>query len=307
MDDLKITPEAKLAHENKFLRERITNLEVFKKNFFVNHAELIKTHEKLALLEQQMALISVKDKIAGLPDPLDENANVVKDYNDNLLGFFEASYSAREYQDLVVSIFDSVESLGLDIAIQTSVQGETFNHSIGREENDENIQLINQYRKSDEVIESEDYVIYNFLHISLLAKGLPVTKKEKNRQIKDYLRIISIGANTRIEFLSKNSELETLQKNIYMIFQKTHQSFESMQDSIDNQIIQISEIFLALESNLKESLIKMEISEEYMKLYKLLMHDTKSELNLLLTSGLTVDEGFLKTIIKLEEAYAKKV
>jgi len=26
-----------------------------------------------------------------------------------------------------------------------------------------------------------------------------------------------------------------------------------------------------------------------------------------LTSGLTVDEGFLKTIIKLEEAYAKKV
>ena len=59
MDDLKITPEAKLAHENKFLRERISNLEVFKKNFFVNHAELIKTHEKLALLEQQMALISV--------------------------------------------------------------------------------------------------------------------------------------------------------------------------------------------------------------------------------------------------------
>jgi len=92
-----------------------------------------------------------------------------------------------------------------------------------------------------------------------------------------------------------------------MIFQKTHQSFESMQDSIDNQIIQISEIFLSLESNLKDSLIKMELSEEYMKLYNLLMHDSKTELNLLLTSGLTVDEGFLKTIIKLEEAYAKKV
>jgi len=307
MDDLKITPEAKLAHENKFLRERITNLEVFKKNFFVNHAELIKTHEKLALLEQQMALISVKDKIAGLPDPLDEKANTIKDYNDNLLGFFEASYSASEYQDLVVSIFNSVESLGLDVSIQTSVQGEVFNHAIGKVKSDENTQLINQYRNSDEVIESEDYVIYNFLHISLLAKGLPVTEVEKNRQIKDYLRIISIGANTRIEFLSKNSELETLQKNIYMIFQKTHQSFESMQDSIDNQIIQISEIFLALDSNLKESLIKMELSEEYMKLYNLLMHDSKTELNLLLTSGLTVDEGFLKTIIKLEEAYAKKI
>jgi len=35
MDDLKITPEAKLAHENKFLRERITNLEVFKKTFLL--------------------------------------------------------------------------------------------------------------------------------------------------------------------------------------------------------------------------------------------------------------------------------
>jgi len=307
MDDLKITAEAKLAHENSFLRERVTNLEVFKKNFFVNHAELIKTHEKLASLEQQMALISVKDKIVGLPDPLDEEAKIIKDYNGDLIGFFEASYSANEYQELVVSVFNSVENLGLDVAIQTSVQGEVFNHSIGGLDNDENIQLINQYRKSDEVVESEDYVIYNFLNISLLAKGLPVTEIEKNKQIKDYLRIITIGANTRIAYLSKNIELETLQKNIYMIFQKTHHSFETMQDSIDDQIIKISEIFLTLESNLKESLIKMELSEEYMKLYKLLMHDSKSELNLLLTSGLTVDEGFLKTIIKLEEAYAKKV
>ena len=242
-----------------------------------------------------------------MPDPLDEEANTIKEYNDNLLGFFEASYSANEYQELVVSIFNSVDNLGLDVTIQTSVKGEVFNHSIGKSESDENIQLINQYRESDEIIESEDYIVFNFLHISMLAKGLPVTEVQKNSQIKDYLRIIAIGANTRIEFLSKNSELETLQKNIYMIFQKTHQSFESMQDSIDNQIIQISEIFLSLDSNLKDSLIKMELSEEYMKLYNLLMHDSKTELNLLLTSGLTVDEDFLKTIIKLEEAYAKKV
>ena len=173
---------------------------------------MIKTHEKLALLEQQMALISVKDKIVGLPDPLDEEANTIKDYNDNLLGFFEASYSASEYQELVVSIFNSVDSLGLDVTIQTSVKGEVFNHSIGNKKSDENIQLINQYRESDEVIESEDYIIFNFLHISMLAKGLPVTEVQKISQIKDYLRIIAIGANTRIEFYRKIQSLKHYKK-----------------------------------------------------------------------------------------------
>lgn len=307
MDDLKITPDGKLVHENNFLRERVTNLEVFKKNFFVNHAELIKTNEKLVLLEEQLALISVKDKIVGLPNPLDDEAERVKSSTDDLIEFFEESYSASEYQELVVSIFNSVENMGINVVIQTSLQGEVLNHSVENLEKNENIQLLDQYRGSDEIIESEDYIIFNFMNISLLAKGLPIDEPEKNQQIKDYLRIVSIGANTRIEFLSKNLELKTLQENIYKIFQKTHKSFEAMQDNIDNQIIQISEMFLSLESNLKDSLLKMELSPEYMQLFKMLMHDTKSELNLLLTTSLTVDEDFLKSIIKLEEAYAKKV
>ena len=43
-----------------------------------------------------------------------------------------------------------------------------------------------------------------------------------------------------------------------------------------------------------------------MNLIKLLLHDMRSELNLILTSSLTVDEDFMATIKKLEEAYSKK-
>ena len=47
IDDLFFTEECKLQGENTFLKERITNLEVFKKNLFTTHYDLIDAREKI--------------------------------------------------------------------------------------------------------------------------------------------------------------------------------------------------------------------------------------------------------------------
>jgi len=303
---LDFTEEGKLRHENKFLHERVVNLEVFKKTFFSTHAELIKANEKLALLEQMLELEKLKKSITGLPDPLDAEGAEAAKTNDTLLDFFKESFSADAYLDVVSSIFHSVDGMELDVAVQISLKNQVLDHSFDESNKDESIQLINQYKSQGEMVEDDDYIVFNLSNISLLARQLPVKNFVKCQQIKDFLQIVTVGANSRINFLYMGFEHKTLQENIYKIFQKTRMSFEKMQENMDAQIMSTSELFLKLEEEVVQVLIKMKVSEDDMNLAKLIMHDRKTELNLLLTSGLTMDEDFLNTIIKLERAYAIK-
>jgi len=301
------TTEGKLRQENKYLKDRVTNLETFKKNFFTTHIELIKAREKLALLEQQQELEDLKQRISGLPDPLDENSDQDIKKNESILGFFKESFSSNEYRDVVASIFHTVDKLNLEITVQIITDKHTLTHSLDDSYHDLNKEIINKLKAQGERIEQDDYVLFNMSNIRFLAKKIPVSEKVKAEQIKDFINIISVAANSRIQTLHKDIELLTLRKNIYKIFRKTHTSFESMQDNIDNQIISISALYLDFEKALLENLLKTGLSNSYMEIFKLLIHDVRSDLNLLLTSGLTLDEDFLAAIIKLEKAYSTEL
>ena len=298
------TEEGKLRHENKYLKERVTNLEVFKKNFFTLHIELIEVKEKLAFLEQQLELEELKQRISGLPDPLDEKAKQTAETNDDLLDFFKESFSAEDYRDVVASIFHAVDNMNLQVTVQITTDKHTLTHSLDKAYNDANKTLLDKHKAQGERIEHDDYVILNMSNICFLAKNFPVTEALKTEQMKELVYLIAVAANSRIQTLEKNMELITLRKNIYKIFRKTHLSFESMRDNIDNQTIAISELYLGFEKSLLDNLLKAGLSDSRMDIFKLLIHNARSELNLLLTSGLTLDEDFLASIIKLEKAYS---
>jgi len=295
----------KLEHEIQFLRERVVNLEVFKQNFFLNHAELIKTHEKLAQLEQQFSLSKIKESIVGLSDETDNNVSENDKLDEDLIGFFKKNISAEEYKAVVASVFYSVEGIGVDAAVQIILHDKILNYALDESSKEENIQVINQHKKQGDVVEVDDYIVFNFPHVSLLVRQLPVNEVEKNKKIKNFLYIVSIGANSRIDEIYKDFELELLKKNIYKIFKKTQSSFELMQDNIDSQIVSISELFLKFESELAENINTMGLPDSNIKTIRKQLQDAKTELNLLLTSGLTLDTDFINTIIKLEQAYSK--
>lgn len=313
---LKFTEEAKLRHDNKYLQERLINLEKFKKNFFNSYAELQTVKSKLALYEQQISLEKVKDKISGLPDNMDAFPDFESLSNDGVLAFFNESFSASKYQDVVASIFHSVKNLELDVSVQVNLNGEILNHALNEDSKIENIQLIEFYKtRNDEVCGDslkkvqqvdDDYIVFNLSHLSLLAKNLPIQDKQKTEDIIEFLKIVSIGANSKFALLHRDSEYMNLQKNIYQVFTKTRQSFELMRDNIDNQIISISEMYLEFEKKLDNCLKDYNLNSENTSQYKLIISEARSELNLLLTSGLTFDEDFLNTIIKLEKSYSSK-
>ncbi|HED33971.1 MAG TPA: hypothetical protein ENJ08_07105 [Gammaproteobacteria bacterium] len=298
------TPTGKLRKENDYLKQRVANLEAFKKNFFTAQADLIKAREKLALQDQQLNMDKLRDRIVSQ----EEEAGAT----DKLLVFFQQSLLSSTYKDLVASLFNAVEGTDISLAVRLHSHDEYVQNyftDTDKEKRNYLIQLINQHKNQpgdNGVVDTGDCFSIHLDYISLLAENLPPTDSLKLDQLKEYLKIITIGANSRLDTLIKNIELEDLRKNVYKIFKKTSSSFESMQEEIDSQIMSISDLYLGFEASLNEALNKMALNPEFMNLIKLLLYDMRSELNLILTSSLTVDEDFMETIRKLEEAYSKK-
>ena len=98
------TQEGRLKHEINYLQERVSNLESFKKKFFIVNSDLIRAREKLSLYEQQASLDELKKRIVRFPE-IDVSDDLAS--NEEVLEFFEESLLAESYQDLVMSIFQS--------------------------------------------------------------------------------------------------------------------------------------------------------------------------------------------------------
>jgi hypothetical protein len=296
-----LTEEGKLRHENSFLKERVSNLEVFKKNFFMLQNDLIEARERLSVYEEALTFNKVKDRIIKSHEvPIDEMEIA---QTDSVLDFLHDSLSASSYQDLVMSIFQSTDDLELGIGIQIRHKNNILNYALDESQKESNTALINTYKDDGGKIDKDNFIIINESEISLIAIDLPANDTSKGKQIRDFLEIVTLSANTRIDALGQRGDLDELKSNIYQIFKKTNDSFSTIQDNMDDQVITISELFLSFEENLMATCARANISDSHRDLIKLIVHDAKSELNLILTSSLTVDDHFMNVMLKLEKAY----
>lgn len=300
VDDLFFTEEGKLRRENAFLKERVNNLEVFKKNFFTTHYDLIDAREKIALLEERINLNKVRDNLIQSAETHPENIDDA--HHDELMAFFQSSISAVTFEDLVMSLFHAIEGLKIGMALQIKTPRKNLNYAVDAVSKAQNIKLINQHKDSGELIEKAGYVVINLDYISVLVTHLPDTGKHRENVL-EYLKIMTAGANTRIDSLLRRQELDRLNQNMYKIFKRTNDSFENLQQDIDKMVVDISEQFLNCESSLIESLDRLNLPDDKTSMIKLIISSTRSDLNLMLSSYLVLDEKFIKVIKKLEDAY----
>jgi len=299
-----LTEEGKLRHENNFLKDRIVNLEIFKKNFFMLQNDLIDARERLSIYEEALTFNQVKERIIKSHEtPIDE---MEVSETDGILDFLHDSFSANSYQDLAMSIFQSTDDLELGVGIQIRHKDNILNYALNSDQKDSNTALIESHKGGDNKINKDNFIIIYERHLSLIATNLPDIDTSKGKQIREFLDVIALSANTRIDSLNNRSDLEELKSNIYKIFKKTNDSFSSIQDNMDAQVITISELFLSFEQNLMDTCMRAKISDSHRDLIKLIVHDAKSELNLVLTSSLTMDEHFMNVMQKLENAYCPK-
>jgi len=297
-----LTEEGKLRRENKFLQDRVTNLEAFKKNFFTQHYELIDAKERISQLEEQLELDKLKQNISFSQT---ENTEDQADNNNELLDYFNSALTAASLQDLVMSLFQSADGLAKDILVQIRDDKSTLEFCLDDSIKAENLKIIKAHWKDGDVVQLEGKTILNYKHLSLIYSPVENSKNITPKQLQQYMKIVSLGANTRTSTLKQRTELNTLRNNIYKIFKKMNQSFDILQGDLENNVIAISTIYSEFMSNLENNLLKMKIDKSHLSLIDMILKDTKSELLLALTKSMTLDKDFLNVLKRLENAYAE--
>jgi len=176
-----LTEIGKVRHENDFLKERVSNLEVFKKNFFTLQNDLIEAKEKLGVYEEALNFCEIKNKIIESHEqPVDE---IEISQTDDVLNFLHDSLSARSYQDLVMSIFQSTDNLGLGMGIQIRHKQNILNYALDDSQKDINATLINTHKSDGNKVDKDDFLIINESYISVIATNFTDKDTSKGKQI----------------------------------------------------------------------------------------------------------------------------
>ena len=296
---LKLDPSKKLESENIYLKSRIQNLEAFKRNFFTQGIELNNAKERIKLLEQQLGLDAVKQQVV-------DNGNSDNKITGEISNFLHQTYLTQAIDELAKLTFQALGGWINDSSLQIRKDDKTLSYDLKNTQKEHNHNLIKQYSDKGELVEVDDYIIINHDHMSLLAKLPPSGNDDLHQQRIKFLQLVGLATHSRLDFLIKDEELESLRKNIYQVFKRTNSAFEELQDDIAMHAIHVSEIYLNMEKALLDALQKTGLAEQHISLIKDLINGTKSELNILLTTSMTLDESFLQVLKKLETAYSKK-
>jgi len=295
----RLDPSKKLENENVYLKSRIQNLEVFKRNFFTQGIELNNANERIKLLEQQLGLDTVKQRIT-------DNSNDDDKITGEITEFLHQTLLTQAINELAKLAFQTLDGWIDDSSLRVKKDDQIFDYDLKNTQKEHNHNLIAKFSGKGELIETNDYIIINHDHMSLLAKLPPSSNDDLHQQRIKFLQLVGLATNSRLDFLIKDEELETLRKNIYQVFKRTNAAFEELQDDMAMHAIGVSEIYLNMEKILLDALHKTDLAEQHIAVIKDLITETKGELNILLTTSMTLDEAFLQVLKKLEAAYSKK-
>jgi len=325
-DDLAFADEDKLRHEIKYLRERLTNLEGFKRMFFALKAE----REKQVIDENDS-----EEKISteGVVDLKDSGADVneVDHLQDELkkatemamlfmttageygpvLDFFKKISTVENYQQVADLVLETASNYDLNSSIQIRcVEGE-LDFCSDESKKDVCADFIFRFKDKGRLVEENSLVCINFENISFLSADFPVDDADKCGRLKDYLVTLCSGVDERVKsldtraILEKQTQtlLENQKKSSHKIVKATHEAITVIEEGIENQILQVNAVYGVLEKELCQSFSDIGLSDQFKETLLEVLKGNKNKLNAVLTQSLALDQQFVEIITKLEKAY----
>ena len=112
----------------------------------------------------------------------------------------------------------------------------------------------------------------------------------------------SLDAHTMLENQTQ-ALLKNQKKSSQKIVKATHEAITVIEESIDNQIMEVNGVYSDLEKELCQAFSDIGLSDQFKEMLLEVLKGNKNKLNVVLTQILTLDQHFVEIIAKLEKAY----
>jgi len=313
LDDLLYADEEKLRHEIMYQRQRISNLEGFKKMFFTLKPKLDAEIAKNSQTTTDGSQPPTSDEVTTRINQLEENlkgANemamlsmvTIGEYG-SVLNFCKATATTESYDELVELIYECMNAYNLKTSIQIRGIDGTSMHYQDDSLEEEDLELINSLKREGRIIEQEDVIIFNHKYISLCVRNFPVDDEEKNGRLKDYLAIAASSADNGIKMIDSDVKLARQYQNLHTILKAVPQMIEKIQQGINNQNDKALNIYNNFVGNMDDMIKKQGLTNECSTLLQSLSSSRKEEFKQTFSQSSKLTDNLVHMIKQLEETY----
>ena len=282
------------------LEERLEGYEVGAEDYFVKPFD----HEELAvkvrrLLSHRESLESLRQRAAQASDVAMKAMTNTSELG-TIIGFLQASFSLRSYQELADRLLETMSGYQLNCSVQIDDGHEVLNASSEGWVSPLESQVLSQARSKGRIFDYKANTVVNFDHIALLIRDMPLDDPHQYGTIKDNVCILLEGAEARIKAMVAEAQVEKQSGNLQQVITHALAATERTNETYRQLRLKQAAIVEDLTEGIEELIPRMGLTEAHETELLGVTQACVNQTHALFNEGLREDERFSALLRELQ-------
>ena len=195
-----------------------------------------------------------------------------------VLHFLRESFKCNDLDALAQLIVTAMQSYGLNSTAQIRSSTGVVNHTSSGTVNPLEAAVIQRIYQEDRIFDMGRRSIFNYEHVSILAKNMPVDDVEKMGRYKDNIALLAEGAEARVQAVMVQMNLKRQRQGLVKMVESTRSALTRVGETHEEHKIKSIRILADLISRVEESFSFLGLSEtqeeQMLQMVNLAVHDT---------------------------------
>ena len=195
-----------------------------------------------------------------------------------VLHFLRESFKCDDLDALAQLVVTTMQSYDLNSTAQIRSADEVVTHSSGGTVNPLESAVIHRLYKEDRIFDMGRRSLFNYEHVSILAKNMPLDDTEKTGRFRDNIALLAEGAEARVQSIMVQVNLKRQRQGLVKMVESTRNALIRVGETHEEHKIKSIRILADLISRVEESFSFLGLSEnqeqKMLQMVNQAVHDT---------------------------------
>ena len=220
-----------------------------------------------------------------------------------VLHFLRESFKCDDLESLAQLVVDAMHSYELPCTVQIRTdKDEVINHTSADRVNPLEATVINRIYKEDRIIDMGNRSIFNYDHVSILAKRMPIDDPDKLGRYKDNLALLAEGAEAGVKAILMRLDLQVKQAGLVKMVQTTRDALDHVEQTHETLKLKSMRTLADLIGKVEDSFSFMGLTEGQEEKLMNMINDAVKETIALYEENSSVDQNLLWAIEEVRDA-----
>jgi len=218
-----------------------------------------------------------------------------------VLNFLRSSFSSNDFSSLALLATDSLMGIGLRSVVQIRVDNEILNYSSDGTINPLEATLMTRLFEEKRIMDVNNKTIFNYPHISILVKSMPIDDVDKYGRYKDNIALLVEGAEERIKAIQIQLELEKNQSGLMEMVESIRNTLSNVNQTHEEHKVESMKILATLIQDVEASFAVLGLLEDQETAFFEMINGAVGETIQLYNEGIEIDSSMSEIVTGLQK------